>query len=319
MSEPELDEIADELYALHPDAFAAARDERVRQARAEGKPTVARDLARLRRPTMSAWLVNLLWRDQPEVVEQLLGIAEGLARAQAQGSGQALRSLTAQRREVETALIKRAHALAEEAGVKVTQAMVREAQDTLGAAMARPDVAAEVRTGRLVKPATYAGFGDLVMAMPAVHDAAPTAPPPPRVVPAPTPARLSKPDDQANKAVQPAKVDERAARAAQREAERRQEAERRLQNARTALEAAAGALADETRAAESAQRHHDELRAEVEQLRERLRALEQERAAAESAARIAAQRRDRAEKAHEVARQAVERAERDAADPTKDS
>jgi hypothetical protein len=362
VSDRELDEIADALYALHPDAFAAERDERVREARAQGKAALARELARLRRPTMSAWLVNLLWRDQPGAVEQLLGIAGELARAQAQGSGQALRSLTAQRREVETALMKRAHALAEEAGVKVSQAMAREAQDTLGAAMARPDVAAEVRSGRLVKPATYAGFGDLVMVMPAApghaedggtgrpagsgtgaaHTTAPRAdaaaapktaptadaagahPTAPAAddgaAPSEAPGRVAAaPRERASGAptpIRPTKADDRAARAAQREAERRQEAERRLQDARAALEAAVAALADEARAAESARRRHEELRAEVEELRERLRAREQERATAESAARIAATRRDRAERAHEAALRGLERAEQEVADTT---
>ena len=62
--ERSLDEIADELYALRPDAFAEARDEEVRKARADGRQPVARELAKLRRPTLSAWLINLLWRDQ---------------------------------------------------------------------------------------------------------------------------------------------------------------------------------------------------------------------------------------------------------------
>src|SRR5438067_1805612 len=88
---PELDAIADELYALHPDAFAAARDERVRAARAAGAAPLARELAKLRRPTMSAWVVNLIWRDQREAMEQLFELAEGLALAQANASGAELR------------------------------------------------------------------------------------------------------------------------------------------------------------------------------------------------------------------------------------
>jgi hypothetical protein len=59
-----LDEVADELYALHPDAFAAARDERVRRARAAGRKPLAGEPARLRRPTLSAWVVDQLWRVQ---------------------------------------------------------------------------------------------------------------------------------------------------------------------------------------------------------------------------------------------------------------
>jgi len=39
--ERELERIAGELYALRPDDFAAARDEQVRAARAEGQTTPA--------------------------------------------------------------------------------------------------------------------------------------------------------------------------------------------------------------------------------------------------------------------------------------
>src|SRR3979409_1796735 len=105
--------IADRLYTLRPDAFAAARDDEVRAARADGRQGLARELARLRRPTQSAWLINLLWRDQHEVMQQLFQLADELSRAQAQASGRELQSLTAQRREIEGALLRRARALAE--------------------------------------------------------------------------------------------------------------------------------------------------------------------------------------------------------------
>src|SRR5262245_56654370 len=131
--ERELDQIADRLYALRPDTFAAARDEEVRKARADKNQELARELTQLRRPTQSAWLINLLWRDQQDVMEQLFELADELGRAQAQASGSELRSLTAQRREIEAALMRRAHALASEAGVQVSDAMAREAQETLSA------------------------------------------------------------------------------------------------------------------------------------------------------------------------------------------
>ena len=58
----ELDEIVRELYVLPPTEFVAARNELVRQARAAGSRDIAEQLQRLRRPTRSAWLVNLLAR-----------------------------------------------------------------------------------------------------------------------------------------------------------------------------------------------------------------------------------------------------------------
>jgi hypothetical protein len=290
----QLDEIASELYALRPDAFAAARDDQVRQARAAGQAGLARELASLRRPTQSAWLINLVWRDQQEVMEQLFQLAADLSRAQAQASGPDMHRLTAQRRELEAALIRRAGALAAQAGVSVSAAMEREAQETLSAALARTDVADEVRSGRLVKPANYAGFGM------EVGTSLPAAPP--------ATARRQESRDAEHASSEP-KPDELALRAAKRARERRAEAERQVQDARAALEAAAQSLATHDRAVDAAHLHHHQVRQELDQLQERLRNLKVEAVSAEQAAVSAAHRRDQAQKQQEVAARALDRAE----------
>jgi hypothetical protein len=302
------------LYALRPDAFAAARDEQVRQAKAARQQPLARELGRLRRPTQSAWLVNLLWRDQREVMQQLFELAGELGRAQAQASGSELRSLTAQRREVESALIRRARTLGNAAGVNVTDAMVRDVQDTLAAALAQPAVADEVRGGRLVKPLAYAGFGPLVTPAPGVgghgtapgvgdHGTAPgvgdrgTAGAPAADRPAAPPRQLK--DDIAQ------------LRAAQQARERRVAAERQLQEAHTASDAAAGVLAEVAQAAETAHDRQMALERQVAGLRAQLQALEEQLATAEQVAQRAARRKDQAQQAHQTALEALQRAEGD--------
>jgi hypothetical protein len=302
------------LYALRPDAFAAARDEQVRQAKAARQQPLARELGRLRRPTQSAWLVNLLWRDQREVMQQLFELAGELGRAQAQASGSELRSLTAQRREVESALIRRARTLGNAAGVNVTDAMVRDVQDTLAAALAQPAVADEVRGGRLVKPLAYAGFGPLVTPAPGVggHGTAPgvgdrgtapgvgdrgTAGAPAADRPAAPPRQLK--DDIAQ------------LRAAQQARERRVAAERQLQEAHTASDAAAGVLAEVAQAAETAHDRQLALERQVAGLRAQLQALEEQLATAEQVAQRAARRKDQAQQAHQTALEALQRAEGD--------
>jgi hypothetical protein len=290
--EPALEEIAAELYRVRPDEFAAARDDRVRQARAEGRQPLARELSRLRRPTQSAWLINLLWRDQQEVMEQLLQLGAELSRAQAQASGPELQRLTAVRRELEAALIRRARALATQAGVDIGVATEREAQETLSAALARTDVADEVRTGRLVKPAFYAGFGSL-----------------PQEVPAPEGPRSAHSTPSAP--ARPPRAEVVDLQAAQRARERRQEAEGRVHEARAEVEAAAGTLAERGRAAEAAHRLHQELRGQVDQLQQQLRQLDEQVALAENSAIDAARRRDEAKQAHEAALRTLERADQE--------
>src|SRR5438552_9719044 len=157
----ELDQIAGELYALNPDEFTAARNERVREVRSRGDAALAREIAKLRKPTQSAWLLNLLWRDQREVMEQFFEVADGMRQAQSQAAGAELRELMSQRRQLENAMIRQAKALAQQHGVDISPSTEREAQETLSAALAQPEVADELRTGRLTKPLTYAGFGTL--------------------------------------------------------------------------------------------------------------------------------------------------------------
>ena len=61
-SAPLFDEVADELYANPPHAFAALRAERAEQARAAGSPEVAARIEKLRVPCAAAWMSNQLVR-----------------------------------------------------------------------------------------------------------------------------------------------------------------------------------------------------------------------------------------------------------------
>jgi hypothetical protein len=285
MATSPLDAIADELYAARPDNFAAVRDEHIKKAKADGDKQLAKELTGLRKPTQSAWLINLLWRDQREVMEQLFELAADLSRAHARVSGPELQRLTTQRRQIEAALIGRARALAQEAGVDVSASMEREAQETLSAALAVAEVADEVRSGRLVKPAAYAGFGSV----------------PTGAVPA-RPTAVSKPTAE-SPSPDPVEL-----RAAQRARERREEAERRVQEAQSALDAAADTLSQRTRDVEAAKQHQKQLATQLEALKQQVRTLEDELADAEHAALGAARRRDQAETAHESAVRAHARA-----------
>ena len=146
----------EELYRLPPEDFTAARDEAAKAARAAGDADHAKELRALRRPTVSAWLVNLLVREQAGLVEQLLELGPALAAAQAQGQGDELRALGAQRRELVDAVVRQAVELA---GRDVTAAVRDEVAATLETALADADAAEAVRSGALVRPLSYAGFG----------------------------------------------------------------------------------------------------------------------------------------------------------------
>ncbi len=156
--------MADELYGLDPAEFTAARDERARAARAAGDKDFGDAVRKLRRPTVSASLVNRLVRDAVGQVSDLLELGESLREAQQALAAADLRSLSARRRPVINALAQEAKRLAAQTGRTVTDQVEREIEATLEAALADPAAADAVRSGRLTTGLRYAGFGGVDLA-----------------------------------------------------------------------------------------------------------------------------------------------------------
>jgi hypothetical protein len=156
-----LDAVERELYALPPEQFTAARDERVAAARQAGDREAAKRIGALRRPTVAAWLVNLLALRRPELVDELLALGDQLRAAQHDLRGPQLRQLSSQRRTVVDRLSAQARELAVAAGRPARESLpLVEVAETLNAALSDTAIAARVRAGRLVRPESYAGFGE---------------------------------------------------------------------------------------------------------------------------------------------------------------
>jgi hypothetical protein len=175
----ETDEIAAELYLVPPARFVAARDKVVRQARAAGHRDLAREVSALRRPTLSAWLINALTRHQRPRMQQLFALGRELRQAQTRLDGDLLRRLPAQREDLIAELLDWARRHAAEAGVRPTEAALSEVGATLQAGLVDLAAAATVMSGHLVRPMIHAGFGPL----PQVESAGgpPTPPPVPNL------------------------------------------------------------------------------------------------------------------------------------------
>src|SRR4029450_2343372 len=154
----ELDEIVRELYVLPPADFVNARNELVRQARAAGSRDVAERLRQLRRPTRSAWLVNLLASDSG-AMQRLSALGRELRDAQTGLARTELRNLAEQRRQLIADLLDRTKAHAAEAGVRLTPTVLSEVEATLQAALVDLAGALTIRNGRLVRPLSHSGFG----------------------------------------------------------------------------------------------------------------------------------------------------------------
>lgn len=181
-----LSDIAAELYQLPPADFVAARDEHARTLRRAGARELAGEVRRLRRPALAAWLVNLLVGAERPALEELVEVGARM-RAASAAADPGLRALTDDRRRRVAALTRSAGQLA---GRRVPAGVLVEVTATLEAATADPAASDAVRSGRLVQPLAYAGFGPLPEAAAAVGGGAlpkksvPTKPVPTK--PAPT-------------------------------------------------------------------------------------------------------------------------------------
>ncbi|RIV39440.1 hypothetical protein [Micromonospora radicis] len=269
-------DLVEQLYRTPPDRFVAARDAAAAQARQAGDPRTAREIARLRRPTVAAWLVNLLALDRPELVAELVQLADSLRAAQRELRGPRLRELSAQRRAVVGALVAEVRRLA--AGVEGAPSAgklpLAEVEATLNAALSDVAVAEQVRSGRLLRPAHYAGFGEVPR--PQLRLVTGGEEPPPA-----EPARPRQAERGALRA-------EQAQRAARAERDRRRRAlDRELSRARTDQERAEADLAGAAQAERDGVAALDAIETELAELERRRAVAEQELSRARLARRAA--------------------------------
>jgi hypothetical protein len=145
------------LYAVPPEEFVAVRAEEVAKARKARDTGLAGAIGKLRKPTLAAWLVNLLAHERPDLVAELLELGSELRAAQRELRGGELRELSTRRRSTVGALAKEAARLA---GPGRGNLPLQEVEGTLAAALADATVAAAVQEGALTKSLEYTGFGE---------------------------------------------------------------------------------------------------------------------------------------------------------------
>jgi hypothetical protein len=273
------------LYALTLGDFTAARNRRSREARASGDKELATAIAALRKPSTSAWLVNMLVRHRADEIDQVLDLAASLREAQQDLDAAELRELGHQRQKLVAALTREGRRLASELGENLSDAAAGEVSQTLQAAMVDPWAAAAVRTGALVRPLAATGVEpvDLTGAVAVAVHAASVARSPDRA----TPKRAEKAKPRG-----PSKEKLAAARALVADTDAQATAARERVDA---IEAEADALAP----------RREQLEQELEDLRHRVRE-------AESALADATRDADRIERDRSQAERAADAAERKA-------
>lgn len=241
----------DELYGVAPSDFVAVRGRLVAEAKASD-PELAAELKGLRKPTVVAWLLNRVAREEADVVAALLDLGERMRYAQAKGDGAALAAARPERHEAIDGLVGAARGVAETTGTSFGAAAQDGVSATAVAVLADPASGQALASGRLLRPLAYAGFGEVEL-----DDAVALL----RLVP---PVADDEDDDE------PVDEDERARREELEAArDRLREAERALSAARLTESEARAALTaarDRTRECET---HVADVTAEVERLETR--------------------------------------------------
>lgn len=285
MSGMDLDTATDELYAGDAEDFIARRSEMAKQARSGGDRELAAAITALRKPSVAAWLVNLLAHEARQDISALLELGAALRHAQARLSAQELRELSRQRQQVVRALATQAYGIAEDRGHSVSRDALDQVNDTLLAALADPEIAEQVRAGHLTTPLSYSGFGPPgLSSVPDLRaDEAATREP----TAADAPRRAGKARQGADKARQ----DEDARRA-------KQAREDELQRAREAADAemisAQATLAQARRGVIRSQQEIHKAQQEIERSAARLQELSERLTRAERDQELAAERGEQA-------------------------
>jgi hypothetical protein len=290
-----VEQVTDELYALPPDEFTRARDERAKGLRKDGRREEADAVKAMRKPTVAAWALNQLSRQRAREVERLLGAGEELRAAQeellAGGDRKAFQSAAAKERDEVAKLAGETVELATEGGERPGPALREKITATLHAAALDEETAEELRAGRLVREReAIGGFGGVM--------AAPPAPARGRGAPKHEAGADSSTDESKPRGRKAPAGSAKRGKAAGDDAKRRAEAEKREaaerrqraaaartdeRHARRELEAAAKAVEHAQSRAEAAKVHAEEATARAKVTAERLKETRREQTAAKKA------------------------------------
>lgn len=294
---------AEELYALVPEEFTAARNARAKEAKADDRELGER-IAEFHKPSPAAWILNQLVREHPDAIDELLDLGTDLREAQAAGDGKKLTGIGSERRALVSALLEQATGIADAADRSPSRAVLDEVEQTLIAATVDEAAGAALRTGRLVRSLQAVGFEDVDVDG-AVAGAASTGLPARRRA-ARGARRGTEPSGDGDTTTSRA---EREDAAAARNRAERDRADADVREARERAEQAQRALAEAEDLLRAAEWNADELRDERHDLETRLKELRSEIADAERDEREAERVRAKAAIAVDRARDDAEAAE----------
>ena len=143
----------DELFAVRPEEFVAARNALVKRLKAAGERDRAAQVAAWRRPSVVDWALNVVALEEPDVIDRFLDAAAAGRAAQAaavegRGEGEDLRAAVSALRDAVGPVSRRAKDVVSRSG-KAPSALTAEVTSRLAEISANSDLAAQLERHQL--------------------------------------------------------------------------------------------------------------------------------------------------------------------------
>lgn len=162
MSGPDGDDDLLALSIVEPDAFVAARNARAKELRAAKEKDRAAVVAKLAKPTWTAWALNVLAREHPDEIGAWLDAGDALDAALAgalSGDREGLRDAQRGERAALAHVVDRAGEVLTGAGRRADDQAIQRLTGTLRAAVTDPDVRDRLVRGVLADDVEAPAFG----------------------------------------------------------------------------------------------------------------------------------------------------------------
>lgn len=153
---------AAQLYAVPLAEFVASRKALAAAAKAEAGPAAAKEILALRKPTVTAWAMNLVPRGgDTSTLAELVGLGARMRAAQSHLDTANLTSMRGERDAAVAAYVEAAVAAAVGAGGALSASGREEVRASAIAALADESAAKALASGQLTRALSYSGFGEV--------------------------------------------------------------------------------------------------------------------------------------------------------------
>jgi hypothetical protein len=147
-------EILDRLFAAPLEDFTATRNDLAKELK-DDDPEAAKELKTLKKPTLSAWAVNQLAREEADALARLFELRDEIADAT---DAKAMRSASNERKKALASLAARAGRILEASDHATSSSTIERITQTLQAGDSDADREA-ILAGRLTRDLEPSGFG----------------------------------------------------------------------------------------------------------------------------------------------------------------